>query len=96
MFAPAPELGRPRHERVFRCERVARWAPALQRAALRKLVVLDAATSLEDLRRVPGNHLEKLVEDRRGQWSIRINDQCQVCFRWAAAGAHDVAITDHH
>jgi proteic killer suppression protein len=83
-------------ERLFRREWIPRWGKALQRAALLTLLTLDAAVSLEDLRRVPGNHLEKLRKDRAGQWSIRINQQWRVCFRWRADGAHDVEITDYH
>jgi len=64
--------------------------------ALRKLLMLDAAESLEDLRKVPGNRLEKLVRDRKDHWSIRINDQWRVCFRWAEGDAYDVEITDYH
>ena len=72
------------------------WGTALQRAALQTLLTLDAAVSLEDLRRVPGNQLEKLTKDRTGQWSIRINRQWRVNFTWRADGAHDVEITDPH
>jgi proteic killer suppression protein len=68
----------------------------LQRAALRKLAILDAAESLEDLRVPPGNRLEKLAGDRKGQHSIRINDQWRICFRWSEGDAHDVEITDYH
>ena len=58
--------------------------------------MLDAAESLEDLRKVPGNRLEKLVRDRKDQWSIRINDQWRVCFRWSEGEAFDVEISDYH
>jgi toxin HigB-1 len=75
---------------------IPRWAPELQQAARRKLRVLEAVTSLEDLRRIPGIRLEKLRGDRAGQWSIRINAQYRVCFRWEATGPHDVEITDYH
>lgn len=68
----------------------------LQRAALRKLTILDAAESLDDLRVPPGNRLEKLKGDRAGQHSIRINDQWRICFRWTDAGPEDVEITDYH
>jgi proteic killer suppression protein len=83
-------------ERLFRRERIPRWGPALQRAALLTLLTRDAAVSLQDLRAVPGNQLEKLKGNRAGQWSIRINQQWRVCFRWRADGAHDVEITDDH
>jgi len=62
----------------------------------RKLEVLDAAERLEDLRVSPGNQLEKLHEDREGQWSIRVNDQWRVCFRWQEGDAFDVEIVDYH
>jgi proteic killer suppression protein len=68
----------------------------LQRAAWRKLAMLDAAEVLADLRVPPGNWLEKLVRDRSGQHSIRINQQWRICFRWTDAGPEDVEITDCH
>ena len=83
-------------ERLFLRERVKKFAGKLQRAALRKLTLLDAAESLEDLRVPPGNRLEKLAGDREGQHSIRINDQWRLCFRWSDGEAHDVEITDYH
>jgi toxin HigB-1 len=58
--------------------------------------MLDAATSLEDLRIPPANRLEKLKGDRAGQWSIRINDQWRICFTWQAGHASDVEIVDYH
>jgi len=70
-------------------------ADLLRRAQL-LLAVLDAATSLEDLRSPPGNRLEKLSGDRAGQFSIRINKQWRICFRWTDAGPEDVEITDYH
>lgn len=63
---------------------------------LRKLVAVDAAELLEDLRVPPGNRLEKLKGDRAGQHSIRINDQWRICFRWKDGNAHDVEIVDYH
>jgi toxin HigB-1 len=83
-------------ERLFRRERGSKLARPLQRAALRKLLLLDAAESLDDLRVPPGNRLEKLAGDRQGQYSIRVNDQYRVCFRWAGGDAHDVEIVDYH
>jgi proteic killer suppression protein len=70
--------------------------PDLQRVALRKLRVLDAATSLDDLRIPPANRLEKLAGARRGQHSIRINDQWRICFRWSNGDAEEVEIVDYH
>jgi toxin HigB-1 len=68
----------------------------IQAVALRKLRLLNAAKRLDDLRVPPGNRLEALKGDRTGQWSIRINDQWRICFRWAQAGAEDVEIVDYH
>jgi proteic killer suppression protein len=64
--------------------------------ALRKLVMIDAAVVLDDLRVPPGNRLEALKGDRVGQHSIRINQQGRICFRWTKAGAEDVEIVDYH
>ena len=64
--------------------------------ARRKLRQLQISGRLEDLRVPPGNRLEKLRGDRVGQYSIRVNDQFRVCFRWSAAGAEDVEIVDYH
>jgi toxin HigB-1 len=83
-------------ERLFKRERIRRLPPDIQRVALRKLVLLDAATSLADLRIPPANRLEKLVGNRLGQHSIRINDQWRICFRWSGGDAHDVEIVDYH
>ena len=83
-------------ERLFRREPVRELPPDVRRGALRKLVLLDAAESLEDLRVPPGNRLEKLTGDRAGQHSIRINDQWRVCFRWKEGEAEDVEIVDYH
>ncbi len=73
-----------------------RWPPDLQRRALQKLLILDAAETLADLRVPPGNRLEKLTGGRAGQHSIRINDQWRICFRWSSGNAHAVEITDYH
>jgi toxin HigB-1 len=83
-------------ERVFLRELRTKFARAVQKAALRKLLMLDAAESLDDLRVPPGNRLEKLVGDRDGQYSIRVNDQWRICFQWLAGNAHDVEIVDYH
>jgi proteic killer suppression protein len=58
--------------------------------------MLDAAMTLDDLRVPPANRLEKLKGDRRGQWSIRVNDQWRLCFRWENADAYDVELVDYH
>jgi toxin HigB-1 len=82
-------------ERLFLRQRN-KFSRALQRAALRKLLMIDAAESLEDLRVPPGNRLEKLTGDREGECSIRINDQWRICFRWEDGNALDVVIVDYH
>ncbi len=68
----------------------------IERIARRKLLVLDAAGTLAELRSPPGNRLEALKGDRRGQHSIRINDQWRICFRWLDGDAWDVEIVDYH
>jgi len=83
-------------EKVFLREPRTKFARNVQRAGLRKLLVLDAAESLNDLRVPPGNRLEKLSGSRSGQHSIRVNDQWRVCFRWSDGDAHDVEIVDYH
>lgn len=83
-------------ERVFNRERKTKLARSLQRSALRKLLLIDAAETLEDLRVPPGNRLEKLAGDREGQHSIRINERWRICFRWEAGNAFDVEIVDYH
>ena len=68
----------------------------IAKIATRKLAQLDAAETLEFLRSPPGNRLEALKGDRKGQFSIRINDQYRLCFRWTAAGPTDVELVDYH
>jgi proteic killer suppression protein len=68
----------------------------LIRRAERKLALIDAAVSLDDLRIPPSNHLEKLIGDRKGYYSIRINRQWRLCFKWAGEDAFDVEIVDYH
>ena len=68
----------------------------IQHLARRKLVMLDAAPELNALRIPPGNRLEALKGDRKGQHSIRINDQWRICFKWKAGDAYDAVITDYH
>jgi proteic killer suppression protein len=68
----------------------------LAQAALRKLRMLDAAVGVDDLRQPPGNRLEALQGDRRGQYSIRVNDQWRLCFVWRDDGAYEVEIVDYH
>ncbi len=83
-------------ERVWRRERSKRLDLDTQRAALRKLLILDAADVLDDLRVPPGNRLEKLRGDLSGQYSVRVNQQWRICFRWTSAGPQDVEIVDYH
>lgn len=83
-------------ERLFRRQRVKRLGADVQRVALRKLRMLEAATMLDDLRVPPANRLEKLKGDRAGQHSIRINQQWRLCFVWRSGDAHDVEIVDYH
>ena len=68
----------------------------IQRTARRKLIYLDDAEDLQDLRAPPGNKLEKLKGDREGQYSIRINDQWRICFEWVENKARNVEIVDYH
>ena len=82
--------------RIWRGQRSRKFPADLQERGLRKLRQIDASLTLEDLRNPPGNQLEALRADRAGQWSIRINDQWRVCFRWSDGEAHDVEIVDYH
>jgi proteic killer suppression protein len=85
----------PETEALSKGERVRRFV-SIAAVAQRKLRQLQIAGRLDDLRVPPGNRLEALKGDRRGQHSIRINDQWRVCFRWTEAGAEDVEIVDYH
>ena len=81
---------------LFERRRPRRLPPDLHARAYRKLVMLDAATILNDLRVPPGNRLEALKGDRAGLHSIRINEQWRICFVWREGDAYDVEITDYH
>ena len=83
-------------ERVFQRQKCRGLSLEVQKAAYRKLAILDAAGAVTDLRIPPGNRLEKLSGDRQGQYSIRINDQWRICFVWRQSAAYDVEITDYH
>ncbi len=83
-------------EHVFHGRRVRRLGTDVQKAALRKLRMLDAATSIDDLRVPPGNRLERLRGDRAGQYSIRVDRQRRICFLWDVGDAHHVEIVDYH
>lgn len=82
-------------EKLFHGRFSAKLPQDLQRIAQRKLKQLSAAATLDFLRVPPGNRLEQLSGDRNGQWSIRINEQWRICFRWEG-NAFDVEITDYH
>ncbi|SDY63850.1 type II toxin-antitoxin system RelE/ParE family toxin [Nitrosomonas sp. Nm58] len=88
-----------RHERngSFVCQREDQATPPeILQVACRKLAQLHRVSSIEELRIPPGNRLEKLSCNRDGQWSIRINNQWRICFRFEAGDAFDVEITDYH
>ncbi|MBI3956442.1 MAG: type II toxin-antitoxin system RelE/ParE family toxin [Candidatus Kerfeldbacteria bacterium] len=82
--------------RIFNREYSSKLPPAIQKTALRKLWMIDAAQNIHDLRVPPANHLERLKGNRRGQHSIRINDQWRICFAWVQGDAYDVEIVDYH
>ena len=84
-----------RASKLLACERV-RELVNIETQARARLIRLDAATSLDDLRAIRGNRLEALKGDRAGTFSIRINDQFRICFRWEEKGPCDVEITDYH
>jgi proteic killer suppression protein len=83
-------------ERLFRREPIRTLSPGIQRVALRKLVMIDAASDIRDLRVPPGNHLELLSGKRKGQFSIRINDQWRICFLWHNNHTYEIEIVDYH
>ncbi|UGT53735.1 type II toxin-antitoxin system RelE/ParE family toxin [Nocardia asteroides] len=83
-------------ERLWRREHVAKFDSRIVRVALRKLAILDAVVSLGELGVPPGNRLEALKGNRKGQHSVRINDQWRICFVWTDAGPEHVEIVDYH
>jgi len=83
-------------ERIWNRQRTRQLDDGTQRIALRKLPILDAADALGDLRVPPGNRLEKVKGDRPGLYSIRVDQQWRICFRWTDAGADDVELVDYH
>lgn len=83
-------------ERIFRGERSRKFPPAIQNTARRKLEYLHRARTLNDLRMPPGNRLEALKGKRKGEDSIRVNDQWRICFQWIEENARQVEITDYH
>lgn len=83
-------------EGIFNRQPSGKFPRIMQRRARVKLLMLDAATDLNDLRVPPGNRLERLKGKRQGQCSIRINDRWRICFRWRQGNAHDAEIVDYH
>ena len=83
-------------EKIFNRQFSSKLPQNIQRVARKKLAILDAAPRLNDLRIPPGNQLESLKGDRKGQHSVRINDQWRICFKWSDGDAKDVEITDYH
>lgn len=83
-------------EKVWQRLHVRKFGPEVQRAAQKKLRLLNAASNINDLRVPPGNRLEQLKGNRAGQHSIRVNDQYRICFRWTDAGPAAVELTDYH
>jgi len=82
--------------KIFNREYSAKLPPDIQRTALQKLWMIDAALNIQDLRVPPANRLEKLRGNRRGQHSVRINDQWRICFTWHQGDAYEVEIVDYH
>ncbi len=83
-------------EKIFGRQRSRKLPSEIQQIALRKLRMLNRATTLQDLRVPPANRLEKLSGDRVGQYSIRINNQWRICFEWRDSDAHNVEIVNYH
>ncbi len=83
-------------ERFYTTGKSRRLPTEIHKRANMRLTQLNAATRITDLRLPPSNHLEALKDDRRGQWSIRINDQWRICFRFENGDAFDVEIVDYH
>jgi proteic killer suppression protein len=83
-------------QKIYQRQRSQKLPSDIQQVALRKLRMINNAVTISDLRVPPANRLEKLSGDRAGQWSIRINDQWRVCFRWEGSDAYDVEVVDYH
>jgi len=83
-------------EKIFNRKYSLRLPSSIQRTALRKLLMIDAAQTINDLRIPPANHLEQLKGNRRGQYSIKINEQWRICFKWRQGDAYGVKIIDYH
>ena len=83
-------------EAIWQRRQVKKLSPELSRLTYNKLVLVNAAANINDLRVPPGNHLEKLVGDRVGPYSIRVNNRWRICFSWSASGAANVELVDYH
>jgi len=83
-------------QKIYQRQRSRKLPSDIQQVALRKLRMINNSVTINDLRVPPANRLEKLSGNRAGQWSIRINDQWRVCFRWEGSDALDVEVTDYH
>ncbi|MEK9165932.1 MAG: type II toxin-antitoxin system RelE/ParE family toxin [Patescibacteria group bacterium] len=83
-------------EKIFDREYSRKFSRRIQKKAMRKLWLVDAAAEINDLRVPPSNHLEKLVGDRKGQYSIRINKKWRICFIWRHKDAYDIEIVNYH
>ena len=83
-------------EAIWSRRYVKKLSPELSRLAYNKLVLINAAERINDLRAPPGNRLEKLSGNRAGQYSVRVNDQWRICFIWSASGAAHVELVDYH
>jgi len=83
-------------EKIFKREFSKKLPHEIQQLSFRKLRMLNRSMIINDLKVPPGNKLEKLRSNREGQYSIRINNQWRICFRWSGQDAHDVEITDYH
>lgn len=83
-------------ERLWHGQSSRKFPGDVQNRTLRRLRQLDAAATLDDIKNPPGNHLEALKESLKGWWSIRVNDQWRICFRWSEGDALDVELVDYH
>jgi proteic killer suppression protein len=83
-------------EKIFLMDRVKKWPLELQLRIRKKLVMLDAAIKIDDLRIPPSNHLEKLSGDRSGNYSIRVNNKWRICFKWEDGNVYQVETVDYH
>jgi toxin HigB-1 len=83
-------------KKFFETGKSRRFPPDIRKRSTMRLIQLNAAMSLEDLRIPPSNHLEALTGDMKGQWSIRVNEQWRICFSWKNGDAYEVAIVDYH